>query len=61
MVTERNPAPASCAGVKALIRPWEPHEKCRDCLRYTYISSGVIQPAMKRIGGKFDCANRVVA
>lgn len=61
MVSERNPPPASCAGVPAHIRPWEPHPLCRQCLRKTYIGVGVIQPAMKRVAGKFDCANRVVA
>ena len=59
MVTERNPAPASCAGVPAHIRPWEPHPLCRQCVRYTRIGTAVIAPAMKRIGGKFDCANRI--
>ena len=60
MVTERNDTPASCRGVPAHIRPWEPHPLCRQCLRYTRIGVGVIQPAMKRTAGTFGCENRKI-
>lgn len=61
MLTERNPPMVSCAGAPALLRPWQPHPLCRDCLRHTHIGAGVMQPAIKRSGGMFVCANRVVA
>jgi hypothetical protein len=60
-VSEVNPPLQSCAGAPALIRPWQPHPLCRDCLRYTRIGTSVIPAAVKRVKGGFDCVNRVVA
>lgn len=61
MLSERNAPLASCAGVPALIKPWQPHVECRSCVRRTHIGTSVIAPAMKRAAGGWHCANKVVA